>query len=192
MTAASVVGICNSGLAKLGASLIVSLDDDTKSANLCKEQYDKQRLSLLRRANWNFAVKRAKLAQLTADPAFGFLHAYQLPPDHVRTVALYDNDAGRGAVAYRMEGGRVLSDAGELYLRYIADVTDPALMDPLFREALAYQLAQDLASALTQSSTIRAEMTAGLRATIGVANSIDAIEDFPESFPDSDWIAVRS
>ena len=61
---ASVLGICNSGLIKLGASTIMSLTEGTKNANLCNEQFAKLRDEVLRGHNWNFAIARAKLAQL--------------------------------------------------------------------------------------------------------------------------------
>lgn len=188
---ASVVGICNSALIKLGASTIISLSDGSKNANLCNAQYDSLRDDLLRAHAWNFAVVRRTLAQLTEPPTFGFGHAYQLPSDWLRAVSVHDNDAGSGSVRYRIEGRRLLSDAPRVYLRYVRQVTDPNEMDADFREALAWKIAADLALPVTQSSTTREQMAVGFQSALVKARAVDAVEDFPEEAPESAWIAGR-
>ena len=187
----SKVGICNSALIKLGASTIMSLTDGSKNANLCNEQYDKLRDDLLRTHPWNFAIRRAKLAQLSEVPAFGFAHAYQLPAEWLRTVTVHDNDAGAGAVRYRIEGRRILADAPDIWLRYVAAVDDPNEMPIAFREALAWRIAADLAQAVTQSSTVQEAMLQGFRPALATAKSIDAIEDYPPEPPPSSWVIAR-
>lgn len=188
---ASTVGICNSGLIKLGATTIMSLTEGSRNANLCLEQYDKLRDDLLRSHNWNFAIRRAKLARLSAAPAYGFAHAWQLPVDALRTVAVHDNEAGSGAVRYRIEGRRLLADADALWLRYIARIEDPNEMDVSFREALAWRLAIDFALPITQSASTQKDAEDGFRRALLRARSVDAIEDFPEEAPESDWVTLR-
>ncbi len=187
----SIVGICNSALIKLGASTILSLTDGSKNANLCNEQYEKVRDEMLRLHPWNFAIARTRLALLSSAPAFEFAKAYQLPADWLRTVSVHDNDAGAGAVEYRIEGRTVVTNADALYLRYVAVIADPNDMPPSFREALAWRLAADLAQAITQSTTVMEAMDRGFRGAMSAARSIDAIEDFPERLPASDWITGR-
>lgn len=187
----SVVGICNSALIKLGATAIMSLTEGSRNANLCLEQYDKLRDDLLRGHVWNFAIERTKLARLAAAPDYGFAYAYQLPADWLRTVGVHDNDAGHGAARYRIEGRRVLSDASQLWLKYIARIEDPNRMDAAFREALAWKLAIDFAIPIVQSSTARSEAAEGYRRAVVKARSVDAIEDFPDPLPESDWVALR-
>ena len=188
---ASKVGICNSALIKLGASTIMSLTDGSKNANLCNEQYARLRDDLLRSHPWNFAMKRAKLAQLATAPAFQFAYAYQLPADWLRTVSVHDNDAGAGSARYRIEGRTILADVSEIYLRYVGVVDDPNGMPISFQEAFAWRLAADLAQAVTQSTTVQEAMLQGLRPALATAKSIDAIEDFPDSQPQSDWVTLR-
>lgn len=188
---ASVVGICNSALIKLGATPVMSLNDGSKNANLCNAQFERLRDELLRSHVWNFASARRSLAQLAESPSFGFDYAYQLPSDWLRTVSVHDDDAGRGAVEYKIEGRRLLSNASGIHLRYIREVTDPNDMDAAFRETLAWKIAADLALPITQSTTTREQMTEGLRRALANARSVDAIEDFPEAFPESDWILER-
>lgn len=188
---ASTAGICNSALIKLGATTIMSLTEGSRNANLCLEQYDKLRDDLLRAHAWNFATRRAKIARLTAEPAFGFAHAYQLPSDWLRTIAVHDNDGGSGTARYRIEGRRILSDAENIWVKYIGRVDDANEMDPAFREALAWKLAIDLAVPITQSTTALREAEEGFRRALIKARSVDAIEDFPDTMPESDWVALR-
>lgn len=188
---ASVVGICNSALIKLGASTVMSLTDGSKNANLCNAQYARLRDELLRSHNWNFASTRRTLAQLSDIPAFGFDHAYQLPSDWLRTVSVHDNEAGDRAVRYKIEGRRLLCSAPRVYLRYVRQVTDPNEMDVAFRETLAWKIAADLAIPVVQSTTTREQMTDGFDASLARARAVDAIEDFPEPWPGSDWVMER-
>jgi len=187
----SVVGICNSALIKLGAAPIMALTDGSRNANLCNEQYVKLRDELLRAHPWNFAIRRRKLARLAAAPDYGPAHAFQLPTDWLRTVAAHDNDAGAGAVRYRIEGRTLLSDAAGIWLRYVARIADPNEMPPTFQEALAWRIAHDLAQAITQSSTVQELMRRNFEPSLSVAKSVDAVEDFPDAQPDSGWVSAR-
>ncbi len=188
---ASVVGICNSALVKLGATRIISLTEGSKNANLCDEQYEKVRDDLLRSHAWNFAIARRKLARLADAPTFGFDYVFQLPTDFLRVVSVHDDESATGGIAYKIEGRTLLSNATDIYLRYIRQVTDPNDMDALFRETLAWAVASDLAIPITQSSTTREQMRDGLDDHLSKAKSIDAIEDFPETEPDPAWVSER-
>lgn len=186
---ADVIGICNSALTKVGAARIAALDEGGKNANLCAELYDKCRDDLLRAHAWNFAVARAKLAQAAEPPAFGFAQAYQLPADWIRCVAA--EGAGGSAAVYRVEGDRLLSDADEIYLRYVRRVTDANRMTADFREALACLLARELAIPLAQSNSLEDKLEARFRTRLRRARTTDGLEDQPEPLPLGSWAEVR-
>lgn len=188
---ASEVGICNSALVKLGEPTITALDQGGKAASTCNALYDKLRDELLRRHQWNFAVARVKLARLSEAPAFGFDHQFELPADHLRTVAVFDNDAGIGAVRYRIEGGAILSDAEDIYLHHIRQVTDPNRMTADFREALSAMLAMEMAIPIADSRTLQQQMAELFRLKLTIAMSTDAVEDFPDEIPAGSWVAER-
>lgn len=191
---ASDVGICNSALIKLGvgaAGRITSLTEGSPNANYCNEQFAKIREQLLRKHLWNFAKERGKLAQLGTTPVSGFDFAYQLPADFLRAVAVHDNDASRGTVRYEVKERTLLCDANEVWLIYVKKVTDPNQMDSMFRECFAYALARDLAVAITGSQPMQERMRANLKTEIREAKSADAIEDWPEEFPESPWVSAR-
>ena len=194
MAAASEVGICNSALVKLGVGSdgrIGSLSEGTKNANLCNEQYEKRRDKLLRSHRWNFAIKRVQLARMVATPVSEFDFKYQLPTDYLRVVSVHDSDAGTGVVRYKIEGTALLVSTEEVFLRYVSQATDPVSMTADFREYLATDIAHELALAIAQSNTVKEALRKELKEAKLGARSADALEDFPEEFPEASWTAAR-
>ena len=51
--ATSSVDICNSALNIIGASNIISLDEDSKAGRICKQRYPNVRDSVFRSHPWN-------------------------------------------------------------------------------------------------------------------------------------------
>lgn len=188
----SEVAICNAALAKVSNNRIASLTEGSTAGNLCNEMYGRIRDRLLRRHIWNFNKRRVKLAQLAEAPEFGWAHAYQLPSDWLRNIAVYADAAGRKPTqAYQVEGRRILSDHGDLWLVYGARVTDPNQFDEMFREAVAYALAVELAVPLAKSATLRDRMADAFERYVLEAQTIDGQDDPPQFAPDPGWEAVR-
>lgn len=152
--ALSEVAICNSALAKIGADRIVSLEDDTRPAKLCKEQYYKVRDMLFRAHPWNFAIKRASLAVSPTAPDFGYDYAYPLPSDFSRALVVNDNDQPN---LWEKEGLSILTDDTECELLYIAKVA-VGYFDDSFSELLAVKLAHDICTDLTTSPTLKRDL----------------------------------
>ena len=194
---ASVPGIVNSALAKIGATRITALTDGTRNAQVASDIYDVVRDDMLRGHNWNFATQRVQLARSANAPAFGFDYQYPVPADFLRVVSVHDNDAGTGDVAYKVEHSDdddatvILTDATEVWLRYVAAVTDPNRMSADFREALAYALAENMAIPIASSNTLREQMAKERQRAIAKAKSADGQEDYPEQFPESSWVTAR-
>ncbi len=190
-----VTDVVNVSLRRIGASPIVSLTDGSKSANAANSLYSEVRDDLLRSHPWNFATKRVKLAQSSTTPVFEFDYAYPLPSDWLRTVSVHDSDSGYGSVLYRMEqnaGVRsLLAASNQLWLRYIATVTDPNLMPPDFRTALEDSLARDLSIPLTSSNKLQDTMARRADRSIARARSADAVGSFPELRPRGSWASSR-
>jgi len=194
---ATEAGICNSALSKLGNNRINSLTEGTPAANLCLEQYGKLRDHLLRSHDWNFAASRVKLAQLSSTPAFGYDYQYALPSDWMRTISVHPGDRPMGQITdYVTESteaeGRVLRTGyRDAYLRYVRKVEDPNVMDPAFREVLAWRLAMELAVPLAKSGALRDRMAAGFEDALAIAKSIDGQDDPPQALPDGSWVIGR-
>lgn len=196
ITSASVppkteIAICNSALIKVGAARISAFDDGSEEALACTEHYTRLRDDLQRRHIWNFAVGRQKLARLSATPVYEFDYAFQMPADWLRTLSVHDNESGLGTVPYRIEGRTILTGADQLWLRYVRRIDDPDKMTALFRELFALYMARDLSLVLAKSNQIRNIMEKRFRDALKKASSVDAIEDYPEDFPESLWTSVR-
>jgi hypothetical protein len=192
---ASEVEICNAALSKIGISgnnRITSLSQNTKNAKACDERYATLRDLLLEQHPWNFALKRVQLAASTEAPSYEFTYAYSLPPDWIRTIAVYDNDAGAGEAAFRHEGKALVSDAAQLWLKYVMRLTDPNTMPPTFRKALATYLAWELAIPLANSNRIQEAQGIAFRRTLNLAKFVDARNDRPEQLQSGSWFAARS
>lgn len=189
---ATETGICNSALLKVGGRRISSLTENKKNAVICNELYATLRDDLLRQHAWNFAVKRRKLAQLSAVPTYEFDFAYQMPTDWLRTLAVHNNDGGYGRVEYRIEESRtLLSSADEIWLKYVRLVTDPNEMTSDFRELLATYLGRELAIPIAESNTLWDKLDGELRRRLRRARSADSIEDFPDRRPEGSWAEAR-
>lgn len=189
---ASEIEIVNSGLRKIGSSVIQSLTAGSPEANAANNLYGPHRLKMLRSHNWNFASKRAALARLAAAPAFGYNYAYQLPPDFIRVVSVHPDDRGVSNVDYKIESDKILSDAEDIYLRYVSDITDPNLMTADFREALSMSLAVDFSITIGDSNTMHENMRDEYMRTLLHAKSVDSMEDAQEEEPAGSWWTSRS
>lgn len=192
---ASETSIANRALRMLGATRIVDRTDGSKSGNVVGDIFDIVRDDMLRIHPWNFAMKRQKLAQSAVAPAFGFDYAYPLPSDWLRTVSVHNNDGGVGTTHYRAEvvNGQmsILSDDIAIYLRFVYRITDVNLMTADFQNALATQLASDMAIALTDSARLQATLEARATRLLARARSTDGMGASPESRPRGSWADAR-
>lgn len=190
---ADVVTICNAALQLVKYSkTIQSITQGTKEANACEVIFDELRDSIYEMHAWNFAIKRVKLARLTATPDFGWDYSYQLPADVIRIIGVYQDDKGRSPAEYNVEGATLGADVSDIYLKYVWRVTDPNLMPATFRLALSKLLASRLAVTLTQSAGLSKELYEQfLTQDLPTAKSSDAMQDFPDQLPESDWVGVR-
>ena len=75
---ATEIEICNLALIEIGDDTITSLTDESKRARQCNLAYPIIRDMTLRDGHWNFAIKRASLAQNSIDPLFTFSNSFAL------------------------------------------------------------------------------------------------------------------
>lgn len=191
----SETDVANAALRLLGASRITSFTDGSKEANAVQDLYEELRDDLLRSHPWNFATKRQKLAQSSTAPVYEFDHAYPLPSDWLRTIAVHDNDGGSGTFLYRAEqvGGQmaIVASADDVWLTYVSRVTDPNLMDVNFRKALEVALAREMAIDLTSSNTLEEQLSKRADRVLARARSADGMGGFPRQRPRGSWAMSR-
>lgn len=191
----SDIDVINVALRRVGANRITSLSEDDASAVVANDLFSEVLDDLLRQHAWNFATKRAKLAQLSETPTFEFDHGYSIPADWIRTISVHPNSAGAGTMLYREEqlGDKrvILTSADDVYLRYIARVEDPNLWPPDFRNAMSMTLARDFAIPLGNSNTMHVSFDRLSRSAIARARSSDAMGSSPERRPRGSWVTRR-
>jgi hypothetical protein len=135
----SKVEIANMALIGLRASPINSFEDEKTEARAVNVLWNTVRRSELSKHPWNFAIKRAQLARLSAAPLFGYRYQYQLPADHLRTISIQEN------VDFREENHRVLTNTEEVLIKYVYDNTDTATWTASFDDLVAARLRLELA-----------------------------------------------
>ena len=193
--ATSEVAICNQALGWLGAELIISLDDDSVEAKLCKANYAPLRDTVLEEREWTFAVKRLTASTIQEGPLYGFDKAFQIPPEVIRVLQVSragdDVQAGGSAGGDRHGTGQgretridwlregqtiVANNADKIFIRALVRIEDTTRFTPAFGQCLAARLAMDLAIPLTNSEKMQRSMAAMYGEKITLAASSDGLQ----------------
>lgn len=192
---ASKIDIWNAALIRLGQKSVVSESEGSASAVLVRSRYDGVREALLVKVAPTFAKKRAKLPRLVATPEFGWTYFYQLPSaDWLTNIGVWDRvDMPRDCeVDHQLEDGlKIATDAEEIWIKYIADVNDPNIMTPQFREALAAELASQIANRVNELSGRAEKMEQWARKALNDARSADSQSDSSDMIPEGSWVTAR-
>ena len=190
---ASTVDICNSALNLLGASTISALTEDTKNARLCNQRYEPIRNRVFRSHNWNCLIKRVELAQDSTGPVIEFTYGYTLPSDCLRVLKVHNGttDSIASALDYKVEGRKIVTDEGTIYLVYVALDTDPNNYDSYLYEAVSHQLAADLAYAITNNSTLANQYMSRADERLREARFIDATENALDTIEANEFTDAR-
>lgn len=174
----------------LGQPPITALSDPTKTAAACNRNFELSRDHVLRSYPWNSATARAALAASVDAPAWGFARAFVLPVDCLRVL---DTEGDLIGVAWRREGNEILCDeTAPLRIRYIRQVTDPALLDPMLVDVIAAHLASQIAYAITGVNETASRMFALYQQLHEAARMMDAREQTQdEEFSVTAWRDAR-
>lgn len=189
---ASKVDIWNAALTALGRQIVANETENSTRANLVRSRYDNVRQNLLE-DQWTFATKRVKLARLsTPTPVTHWQYYFQLPPDWLSMISVSFDVALRREAHYQLEDGRQLAaDDEEIWIRYVADIEDPNIMTPSFREYLSAELAYQICIRSTELSGRRADMKSWRDDAMNRARSKDAQSDSNQVTPEDSWISAR-
>lgn len=195
---ATSTDIVNIALRRIGANRISSLENDSiKEAIAARDVYDEARRDLLNAHNWNFAIRRIQLTASATVPVFGWDYAYILPEDFIRLISVHPHDNDEATVPYRLEYQTsddriIVCNATTVYIRYIFDIQDPNVMSASFRDTLAWQMARELAAALSKSSSAAELADQSYRRALSRAKSIDGVEDYPDRMAEGSWLTERN
>jgi hypothetical protein len=184
---ASILGICNAALTKLGQEPITDITDNNKRAKLLNANYLRVKQKLLRRHPWSFAKKRVNLLAQVTTPLYEFSHEYLLPVDFIRLDKLQFN-----TYEHAIEGNKLLYNGGdEINLVYICDA-DEADFDSLFEDLLAHTLADEICLSLTQNQQLKSDLRAELEYLINETRSTNAqVRGTPQEIETDDFLLAR-
>jgi hypothetical protein len=149
------VDICNQALKNVGESRVIeSLTETTAAASICRRYYPVAVRTLLEAFPWEFASKTKTLTAV-ANPreALDWAYAYRLPSNFLAVVGIGPDIAAVLDVVdveHTVLGNVLYCNLSEVTLRYSTIAPDPARYTQHFTNALAHQLASEIAPALAQ------------------------------------------
>ena len=189
----SVVDICNAALNTVGANTIISLTEDSVPARLCNQRFASIRDALFRSHPWNCLIKRVQLAQDATGPAYLYTYAYTLPSDCLRVLGFSTGtvEYPSSSLDFKIEGRKIVTNEGTVYIRYIADIEDPNEYDTLLIETLSAKIAAELAYTLTASNGVASTFIEAYNSKIAEARFVDGTEGVPEQLESDTWIKSR-
>jgi len=140
------VRIANDALSSLGSNTIASLTESTKQATLVETFFDFSRRFVLSQYPWAFAKRQLVLAKTGDTPAIDrWKFEYRLPSDIITLLEVRDHGS------YDLQEDLILSNADDLEIYYIQDITNVVNWTPGFTTAFTAYLAYKLSFPLTQS-----------------------------------------
>ena len=184
---ASEIDICNLALTRLGADAIRSFEEDNKRARLSQNTYKHIRDLYLEDHEWTFNTKYVQLALLAnvAHPKFAFV--YQLPADCLYPRQILD---ASGMIDSRVQWERfnnyIATDVESAWLRYSESTTVTGRFPIYFVEAVAAQMAAELAPAIVQDKKRYNELITIAEARLARARDKDAEMGVEYLFRDND------
>ena len=156
--------ICNLALVELGCGLISNIEADTShKAVLCRLYLEPVIDEVLRSHEWNCAIWYQSLSLIASDDADYLLadydkysYQFQIPtnPFCLRVLEIPDYPG----YAYEIVSGYLLTNLSAVTIKYIRRIENVTEFDSLLVRAIAYRLAADLATRITNSTKTRSEM----------------------------------
>lgn len=167
---ATDVEICNVALSRVGIDqYIEDLTDPKPSAVSCNLHLPLSRREMLSSFLWPFAMTARQLALVDDVTVPGWTYVYRYPVDCLYAREITDEGGARFfraaweqhdynpmvRVPFNVmsdpdtDGAKIIAtDMNLAYLWYTKDVTDPNQLTPLFRDALSWKIAAEVALAL--------------------------------------------
>lgn len=191
----SKVSICNRALSFIKANnRITDITEDSEEARLCNILFDEALDTLLETHPWNFATYRSELAMLATTPTFDYTYAFQLPTDPycLKVIKVVNGDV-YVIDDYEIEGRTLVTNEDSVYVKYIGRVTNYNNLSTLFRTALAYYLASELAEPLTGSTSMGNQMASKFNYYLRKAKANDGSQGKKHGEDDSkfSWDTAR-
>jgi len=188
---ATEIDIANLALGLVSERSIVSLEDDSKQARVCKKFIDQVYEEELRTHTWACAQKRESLALNSTTPAFRWGYSHKLPSDFIRVTEYYIDFGGRPRDNFEREGDNLLSNDAVANIVYVYKAPYGTL-DPLAVKVVYYALAIAICFPLMNDDSLKQRLVSEYNGLVApTARYVDSTEREVDPEEDSSWINAR-
>lgn len=197
---ASQIDICNLALSHISCEPIKTLQDGTDSSRLLQLYYPRCRQQAIRDFPWGFATVTDTLALSTyTNPVWDYCYGY--PLKCLKVVRIFDGSNKRftdfdeeyNVVLYKDGKTRLIgTNLKNATITYMYDVEDTTIFDPLFVDALSFNLALAINNAKTGDAQLTSLMFNQYQMSLNKAYQAQAMEQREDvHWPDGYLIARR-
>lgn len=173
----SKIEICRHALSLIGDDFdILAISDDTKQGKVCNLLFDKCRDQVLRAFPWSFAIKRYSLVPSTQKPTFGEGNVFVYPTDCLRVIST------EGNIPFSVEGKTIIAAVDKLNFYGICRETDITAYDSEFCMCLAYLLAAELCTTLSQDLKMKEQLLSIYYSLLDHAKTSSSFESSPKQY----------
>lgn len=195
----SQLSIYNAALRHIGERELASLTENREPRRVLDGVWDDDFVeTCLEQGYWNFATRAIKITYSpSVEPPFGYRYAFDIPNDHVRTVAVCSDEYFNSPItAYTTEGEYWFCDLQELYIKYVsldnAFGMDYSLWPKTFTRWAELHLASLICERLTQNASKQEQLMKRAKRALTDARSKDALEEATQFMPPGSWSRSRS
>ena len=189
---ATKLNVGNQGVLLLGGTPLTSWDEGGKTKRAIDIYWGTSYRATLSAHRWHFATKRALLNPLS-DPPVGaeWSHQFELPNDCLKVQMLSpDGESPIAKDDWKREGRQLLANAESLILIYTSECPVGEI-DATFEQALAAQLAYQMAHFLTGSTSKSRDMFALYQERLDAAKVENGVEQTTQPTYTSQLLQVR-
>ena len=189
---ASKTQIINRAFHHLGVSRIDNPAEGEPQSVTVEDVYTADLESLLAAHSWKFATKWEVLPKLVEGSGSLFWrYGFQVPTSPFQKIRITDvRQVGTDCRIndYDYNGGVIMCNYSDIYIKYITFVTDPNAMSPLFRELLSLKLAMSICIPTTNSMQLLGSLEQKFTELESKAVSVDTSDDAMDPIPQSSWV----
>ena len=187
--------ICNLAVSWVAGNRITDVDlDNSKEAQICRDNYSDTLKAVLEERAWTFATKRYKWTPLAETPTWGYSKAFQIPSSVLVIKEVHQNSTlanGANDIDWRREEDKILCDLEEIYVKVIVNITDENKFSGQFVQAVAARLAAIMAIPVAESRALQTDMWNLYDSFLGRAGSIDGMQGKNDRTRSNQFIRVR-
>ncbi|MEG1825115.1 MAG: hypothetical protein RRY12_10775 [Cloacibacillus sp.] len=193
----SDINICNMALGNIGAEPIISFEDESQTARICKMHYEHVIDYLLAGHPWGFNRRLIALIESSETKAAGWNYLYVYPVEALNINRIFSAKSSSERSDFIITLGEKrriacnLPPDGSVYAECRVAVEDVSLWPPQFVEVVVWLLASRLALSLARSSEVAQSCVAMYQQALGEACALCANESHNSAWFGSSWLEGR-